>query len=55
MFLHPISAPLSVSFAETFASALPSSGLIVIPAASAEEYFKKDLLLTVINFKKIKY
>jgi hypothetical protein len=49
MFLHPISATFIVSFADTPAvDALPTSELIAIPAASAEEYFIKDLLLTII-------
>jgi hypothetical protein len=51
MFLHPINATFIVSFADTFADALPSKGLTVIPAASAEEYLKKDLLLTIIIIK----
>jgi hypothetical protein len=39
-----------VSFAETLAAdALPTSELTVIPAASAEEYFIKDLLLTIMT------
>jgi hypothetical protein len=55
MFLHPISATFIVSFAETFAAdTLPYKGLIVIPAARAEEYFIKDLLLTII-ITKIKH
>jgi hypothetical protein len=49
MFLHPINATFIVSFAETFAAGvLPASEPTVIPAASAEEYFRKDLLSIIM-------